>query len=281
MTAKKAPFLKLVSIFILLPLVALCLLLVSCQSRLIYFPRPYQSDEVGAFRKLPATQVIDYHTADGNQQAYLWSPSPKPQRLWIVCGGNGTVALDWLKWVRQYAPREDAWLLFDMPGYGGSSGTPRPGSIRRSLKAVVPATEQALGWQPGESRGRLRFFGHSLGAAVCLMAAQEYDIHRGVLMTPFTTSMDMAQVMIHLPLGFLVWHRFDNEARIREISKEPDAEIIIFHGDQDESIPAAMSRKMAAEFPQTIRYHEVPGGHHNTLQEMVPEQIARALREAR
>lgn len=272
---------KVILSIILVPAIAFIVPLVVGQGRLIYYPRPYGGGDVSRFLKIEGDRVIDYRTADGAQQAYLFSPSSKPERLWIVCGGNGTVALDWSDWIHANAPREDAWLLIDMPGYGASSGKPNPASIRRTLEAVVPAAEQALSWQAGESKGKLRFFGHSLGAAVCLMAAREYGIHRGVVLTPFTSSMDMAKVMTGMPLGFLVWHRFDNEARLREISAAPDGKVVIFHGDQDESIPVAMSRRMAAEFPQTVKYEEIPGGHHNTLQMTVPGQIASALREVR
>jgi pimeloyl-ACP methyl ester carboxylesterase len=271
---------KVILSILLVPALAFILPLVIGQGRLIYFPRPYGGGDVARFVKTDGDRIIDYQTSDGAQQAYLYSPSPHPERLWIVCGGNGSVALDWSDWIHQYAPKEDAWLLIDMPGYGASTGKPDPASIRRTLKAVVPAAEQALSWPPGEAKARLRFFGHSLGAAVCLMAAEEYGIHRGVLLTPFTSSMDMAKVMTGMPLGFLVWHRYDNEARIRAISADPGGLVCILHGDQDESIPVAMSRKMSAEFPQTVKYREIAGGRHNTLQDLAPEEMVKAMREA-
>jgi pimeloyl-ACP methyl ester carboxylesterase len=280
MRRKKAAV-KVILLVILVPVVAFILPLVFGQSRMIYFPRPYGGGDVARFKKAEGAAVIDYQTTDGAQQAYLYSPSEHPERLWILCGGNGTVALDWLDWIQQYAPKRDAWLLFDMPGYGASTGNPNPWSIRRSLKAVVPAAEQALGWQAGAAKGRLRFFGHSLGAAVVLMAADEYGIHRGVLLTPFTSTMDMAKVVTRLPLRFLVWQRFDNEAELRKISESPDGKVFIFHGDQDEAIPVEMSRKMAAEFPGMVTYHEIPGGRHNTLQDKIPSEIVAALEEAR
>ena len=256
-------------------------LLTSCQSRLIYFPRPYGPDDVADWDKEPGTTVIKYSTTEGKQQAYLLSPTPKPERLWLVVGGNGTLALDWSDWLRQHGPQQDAWLLIDIPGYGACEGKPRPATIRRNLKAVVPATMESLHWSLPADQPKLRFFGHSLGSAVSLMAAEEYDIRRGVLLTPFTSSMQMTKAMFGVDLGFLVWHRFDNRARLKELEKRGGAEVFILHGDNDEAIPVTMSRDLAKEFPGIVRYTEIPGGRHNTLQDIAPEAIRSAMEEAR
>lgn len=256
-------------------------LLTGCQSKLIYFPRAYGPSDVREWTTWPGTTVVDYQTEDGRQQAYLLSASPKPERLWIVCGGNGTVALDWSDWLREHGPGRDAWLLFDMPGYGACEGEPSPWSIRRSLKAVVPAAAERLGWSTAEARNRLRFFGHSLGGGVCLMAAQEFDIRKGVLLAPFTSTMDMSREVLGVPLGFLLWHRFDNEARLRELDSRGSACVAILHGSEDEVIPVAMSRKMAAELPSTVRFTEIPKARHNTIPDLAVPEIVKALEEAR
>ncbi len=253
----------------------------SCQSKLIYFPRPYGGDHVKNWDAEPGTTVIDYKTSEGNQQAYLLSNTPKPERLWLVCGGNGTLALDWSDWLRENAPRQDAWLLIDIPGYGACSGSPRPSTIGHTLKAVVPAGLDSLKWSLPADHGKLRFFGHSLGSAVALMAADEYDLRRGVLMTPFTSSMDMTKAIFGVDLGFIVWHRFDNEARLKTLAARGNAAVFILHGSNDESIPVTMSRELAQEFPSVVRYTEIPGGRHNNLQEIAPEKIRAAMNAAR
>lgn len=231
--------------------------------------------------KKSGTQVIDYQTSDGKQQAFLLSRSPKPERLWVVCGGNGTVALDWSDWLREHGPKQDAWLLVDMPGYGACEGKPSPWTIRRSLKTLIPTVTRSLGWSAADAHERLRFFGHSLGGGVCLMAAQEFDIRKGVLLAPFTSTMDMSREVLGVPLGFLLWHRFDNEARLKEIEAKGGGRVYILHGHDDEVIPVRMSRQMAAELPMTVHFTEVPDAHHNTIQEIAIPEIVRALDSAR
>ncbi|MBX3739849.1 MAG: hypothetical protein KF712_02570 [Akkermansiaceae bacterium] len=259
---------------------AIFLALISCvQSRFIYFPRPYAAGVVADWRKSTKGRLIDHETSQGRQRAYLQGNLASPRNLWIFCGGNGTVALDWSRWLSEHAPEEDAWLLIDYPGYGESKGTPSPGHIRESIKSAVPLAAKELGWTGTVAPERLRFFGHSLGAAAALVGASEFGIQRGVLLTPFTSTMDMSRRMTGLPIGFLIRHRFDNQARLKELAERGPGEVIIFHGTTDEAIPVEMSRQLAAERRDVVRFIELPNGRHNTLQDTDREEIARALEE--
>jgi uncharacterized protein len=272
----------LVRVFLSLLMIAgipLCLL-AGCQSKLIYFPRPYAAGMTEQWLEKTKGRPIDFATSQGHQRAFLQGELKSPRNLWIVCGGNGTVALDWSEWIETHAPRGDAWLLVDFPGYGNCEGSPSPGRIRESLRAAVPLASEAIGWSRGPDPARLRFFGHSLGGAACLIAATEFRIQRGVLLAPFTSTMDMCHVVTGLPLGFLVTHRFDNEARLAELSARGSGEVIILHGTDDEVIPVAMSRKLAAGHKDVIRLVEIPGARHNTIQDRHAEKVSEAIREA-
>ncbi|WAC17801.1 alpha/beta hydrolase [Luteolibacter sp. SL250] len=259
---------------------AIALALISCtQSRFIYFPRPYGAGVVGDWRKSTGGRQIDFETSQGSQRAFLQGNLTSPRNLWIFCGGNGTIALDWSQWLQEHAPQEDAWLLIDYPGYGDCKGAPSPGRIRDSIKTAVPLAAKELGWPTVPDPARLRFFGHSLGAAAALVGASEFGIQRGVLLTPFTSTMDMSKAMTGLPIGFLIWHRFDNTARLKELAERGPGEVVIFHGTTDEAIPVEMSRQLAAERKDVVKFIEIPNGRHNTLQDTNPEEIVRALEE--
>jgi pimeloyl-ACP methyl ester carboxylesterase len=91
--------------------------------------------------------------------------------------------------------------------------------------------------------------------------------------------MEMSRELTGLPLGFLVLHRFDNAARLAELAKRGPGKVIILHGTDDEVIPVAMSRSLAAGQQEIVRLREIPGGRHNTIQEDHPQELAKALRE--
>lgn len=270
------------SVLVLLSLLLiLCIplsLIVGCQSRLIYFPRPYGPGVTAKWSEETHGKPIEFTTSQGKQRAFLQGNLKSPRNLWIVCGGNGTVALDWSDWLLDHGPREDAWLLVDFPGYGDCEGYPSPARIRESLGIAVPMATKTFGWaEPNPAH--LRFFGHSLGAAASMIAASEFKIQRGVLVAPFTSTMDMAHVVTGLPIGFLVTQRFDNEARLAELAARGPGEVIILHGVNDEVIPVTMSRTLAARQKDIVRLVEIPGGCHNTLQSQNSAQLGDALRE--
>lgn len=253
--------------------------LVGCQSKLIYFPRPYAPGLTARWQAETKGRVISVITGQGRQTAFLQGNLAHPRHLWIVCGGNGTVALDWSAWMRQNAPREDAFLLLDFPGYGACEGEPNPARIRESFGRLIPAACASLGWPEKPDAERLRFFGHSLGAAGVLLAASDVGIRKGVLLAPFTSTMEMSQQVIGLPVGFLVWHRFDNRKRLNEISAHGAGKIAILHGTNDGVIPVSMGRALAAAHPATVEFHEIKGCHHSDIQTLHPDLVSHAMRD--
>ena len=255
-------------------------LLTGCQSHLIYFPRPYPADLVTKWPSVAQGKIIDFTTAQGHQRAFLQGQLDHPRNLWLVCGGNGSLALDWSARLSVHAPREDAWLLVDFPGYGDCHGSPNPAAIRDTFNHLVPLAMQEFGWSPAADSSHLRIFGHSLGAAACLIAAADHHIQRGVLLAPFTSTMDMSREVTGLPLGFLVWHRFDNSARLTDLANHGPAHILILHGTRDEVIPVGMSRLLAQRFPTLVELREIKDAHHNTVQDTHSSDLAHALRDA-
>lgn len=268
---------------ILAPVMLLCgmpvALIVGCQSKLLYFPRPYPQGIVAAWQKETTGVTIDFKTSQGSQRAFLQGELKSPRNLWIVCGGNATVALDWSRWIAENAPSEDAWLLVDFPGYGDCEGSPSPERIRETFMKALPAATMALDWPASPDPARLRFFGHSLGSAACLIAATEFHIQRGVLLSPFTSTMEMGREITGLPVGFLVTHRFDNEARLEELTRRGDGEVIILHGTDDRVIPVAMARRLASSHAGTVSLREIPGGRHDSIPHENAGELSRALIE--
>ena len=113
-----------------------------------------------------------------------------------------------------------------------------------------------------------------------MIAASEFGIQRGVLLAPFTSTPDMAERIIGLPVGFLVVHRYDNSARLAELRARGPGRVEIIHGTDDEVIPVDMGRILAASIPGTGKLTEIPGGKHNDIQENHEAILASALREA-
>jgi uncharacterized protein len=253
------------------------LFMVACQSKLLYMPRAYPPEAVGHWQQNRGGKVVEFMTSQGQQRAFLQGNLDSPRNLWIVCGGNATLALEWSPWLGQHAPQEDAWLLVDFPGYGESNGKPSPRTILETFQVVIPIASDSVGLTSVPDASRLRFFGHSLGAAACLIAASEFDIRHGVLLSPFTSTMEMSRLVVGVPLGFLVTHRFDNVARLDEILERGPARILILHGTHDEVVPFQMGRRLADGRGEGVKFIAIDGGMHNNIPHRHSDALADAL----
>src|SRR6185312_6138368 len=105
---------------------------------------------------------------------------------------------------------------------------------------------------------------HSLGGAAALQFAANHPVRKIVVVSTFTTMDAMVRAQIHLPLGRLLRHRFDNIAALKGIlSQKFVPEIIIFHGRADKIILPKMGRALANLDLTRIKYSEIPGAGQN------------------
>ncbi|MFN0077621.1 MAG: alpha/beta fold hydrolase [Prosthecobacter sp.] len=269
--------LRLVAIAILTPVI----FLLGCQSKLIYYPNPYRAEHETMLRDAKGARVR-FTTSQGAQTAFYIPPRVTtpglPQTIWLCFCGNGSLALDWLHFTDDWDDHF-AYLLVDYPSYGDCAGKPTPGRIRESGKAAFAALAQHLGSTQQELQPRTAVLGHSLGCAAALMAADDLNLRRGVLVSPFTSMTDMGRIVLGWPLCYLNLHRFDNRQTLRHVTSRPSARFVIFHGAEDEVIPVRMGRELAAVQPRVVTFHEVPGAHHNDILSLMMDRIGRAMRE--
>jgi pimeloyl-ACP methyl ester carboxylesterase len=260
-------------VILLVMAIAFIALLIEGQWRMIYYPRSYEKD-----LQLPVNcRALEFTTSQGKQQAYyLWTGrtgNEVPKRLWLLCGGNASLALDWLEILDGYPNHETGFLLLDYPGYGNSQGRAGPTAILESMEAALAELAVGLESDLGDVEEHLHLMGHSLGAAAVLLYAGQHRVKRIVLVSPFTSLKDMATLVVGKPLNRTLRHNYDNRARLREIIiREPELPITIFHGNHDKIIPVRMGRELA-ELSPNIEYREVANGDHNYILVTAREEI--------
>ncbi|MES2709274.1 MAG: hypothetical protein V4726_21940 [Verrucomicrobiota bacterium] len=255
--------------------------LTACQHKLIYLPAKYPPETVKFFEKSGGTR-LEFTTSQGKQTAWF-SPAAGgavPEHVWIVCAGNADLALNYAEIQGEGGFEKDAFVFFDYPGYGGCGGSPNPDRIRESFKALGPMITERAQLPAGALAERGIIFGHSLGAAAGLIAAEEYGIRRAVLISPFTSLMEMTRVVLHAPLGFLVRHRFDNHQTLASLMAR-GGHAWIFHGDEDRIIPMRMSQELAAESGTGVTFKAVKGAGHNDVLPHGWAEIQSAMEAAR
>jgi len=253
--------------------------LLGLQHKLIYHPRRYDDAELKWLEQLGAKRW-EVVTSQGRQTAFyvppIAAPSGPPQFLWLVTGGNGSLSLDYAEHRRQWDPRF-AYLFIDYPGYGLCEGSPTPSHIQETLAALRTKAQTELGWTADELSLRSGALGHSLGAAVALMAAEEWALSRAVLCTPFTTLTDMGRLLVGSPLCHLNRHAFDNIKTLTSLQQRKGRATLI-HGTEDEVIPIRMSEELRAMFPDSTEFIQVQGAMHNDIFYLAQAQIGEAMK---
>lgn len=247
----------------------------------LYFPRKYGEATVERFAERGGVR-LDYPTEQGAQTAW-WVPQREgasPERVWIFCGGNGSLALDFEPLVRALPFAQDAYLLVDYPGYGECEGSPSPDAIRANVKGALAAAAKRTGVELTTEPSKLRAFGHSLGAAAALMAVEECGIPGVVCYAPFTSTPDMARTRFLVSKDIPIQHVFDNRVALKALAKN-QGHAWILHGDRDEVIPVQMSRTLAEEFKEVVDLTVIAGGDHGDVFALRQDLLLKALTAAR
>lgn len=260
-------------------LAVMVLFLACCQHKMIYMPRAYEAATV---QHVDARPLV-YETGQGKQTAWIHPKAATGSQgiVWLVFGGNGTVALDWVGFFDSPTLKQDTYVLVDYPGYGSSEGSPTPGRIKESVQKLVPTLAAELKTTEAELHPRLRVFGHSLGCSAALMAMEEHHIKKGVILAPYTSMKDMARHVLGWPLCEILHHRFDNVATLKRLQKEGGYLVVARHGTEDEVIPVAMGRKLGELFPDVVKYEDIAGARHNDVLNTDTAKVHAALEAVR
>ena len=159
----------------------------------------------------------------------------------------------------------DSIFIFDYRGYGESEGTASEQGTYLDSRAVM----EYLSSRADVDRDRIVYLGHSLGAAVALELALTQPPMAMVLVSPFASVRDMANLTLPFPpAGWLVRNHYDSLSRIRQL----DVPLLVLHGDQDETVPISQGRKLfeAANLPK--RFQALEGAAHNDTFEVGGDQ---------
>lgn len=167
------------------------------------------------------------------------------------------------------------FLALEYPGYGVLS------KQSATEKSIYAATQAGIDWllSRGVARKQIMIVGRSLGSGPAVEMAGRGHVARMVLITPYTSIVDMARKMMPFaPAGLLVKDRFESDRKAPAI----EIPVLVIHGRQDEIIPVAMGQRMAELLPQaTLELLEGSGHNDLPLRQGTPlmEQIVAFLKD--
>ncbi len=233
--------------------VIVCAVLYVVQSRMIYFPSRTISvtpQDAGL-----AYESVDLTAEDGVGIHGWFIPAESAQATLLFCHGNGGNISHRLESIRQFHRLGLSVFIFDYHGYGLSGG--RPGEKETYMDAQA-AWDYLTGTR-GISADSVIVFGRSLGGAVAVWLARQFQPKALIVESSFTSVPDVAaHYYPFFPVKLLARFHYDSKERIRRIH----IPLLIIHSPDDDIIPYEFGARLfeiANEPKQFLRIH----GSHN------------------
>ncbi|MFC2164182.1 alpha/beta hydrolase [Acidobacteriota bacterium] len=174
----------------------------------------------------------------------------------IVFHGNAGSARDRLYYIEPLERLGYRVILAEYPGYGARSGSHGERPFRADALETVKIAQQKF-------PGPIILWGESLGCGVVanIVKHTESDIHGVVLLTPWDSLPNLAQKLYKfLPVRLLIRDKYDNLGNIHDY----EGPVAILMADQDEIIPASLTKHLYESLTGTKKLWVFPNAGHNS-----------------
>ena len=223
---------------------------------------------------------VELETSDGLKLHGWFLPAPsgfynKRTQTWLWFHGNGgNVGTRVGQLERAHHELGVHQFIFDYRGYGRSEGKP----TERGTYADARAALSYLRSRPELDQERIVYFGHSLGAAVCIELALDNPPYGMALINPFSSIKDMAALALSVPFaGLFVRRHYNSVQRISRVH----APLLVIHSELDEIVPYEQGLKLYRAANRPKRFVTLWGATHNNAQYVAADALARSLVEFR
>lgn len=199
---------------------------------------------------------------------YVEAPAGAPVVVHFHGNGEALVHQTWLADV--YRASGIGFYAVEYPGYGlANAYTP-------SKDAILSDAARALAYLQGElgvSVDRIVLEGQSLGTGVVAELARRKLGARLILVSPYTSTVDVAQKLAPIfPMRLILRDQFDTERLAPQIA----IPTLVIHGNRDTLIPLSMGRRIVS-LMQRARLLTVVGAGHNDVLERGGESLWRQM----
>ncbi|MHB8797226.1 MAG: alpha/beta hydrolase [Thermoanaerobaculia bacterium] len=218
--------------------------------------------------------VVRFETPDGLRLAGAFFPPPTPDApVLLYFHGNAEAAAHNLPLAGELNARGLGVFLAEYRGYGGLRGSPSEEGLYADGEAAM-AELGRLGVPPS----RVVLVGRSLGSGVAVELATRNRVAAVVLVSAYTSLVDMGRIVAGPLAPLVVRDRFDSLGKLGRVA----APLVLLHGALDDVVPVAMGKRLAAARPDA-RWVEVAGTSHNEfpgLAALLAREVDAALARA-
>ena len=238
---------------------AICVYLFVSQGSMIYEGSTTPFSLAAATREAAVVGLVPWeHSTPGaaGPQGYVQPSfaSAAPRGTIVFFHGNGESAWLWVDEIAPFTQRGFRVFLYEYPGYGGRPGSP-------SEKAIVPDAQALVRSLVKAGYGPIYVWGESLGsgAAAAVCADEDLPVRGLALVTPWDNIANVGQSYYpYLPIRPFMIDKYDSIANLKDFRRP----IFVAYGDQDSTVPPALSLNLFAHLPEPKKLMVMKGYGH-------------------
>ncbi len=230
-------------------------LLYFLQDRLIFPAEPLPQNHQFEF-DAPFTEIS--FPVEGAMLNALHFKQKNPKGLIFFLHGNAGNLVDWATDLHFYQQANYDLFIFDYRGYGKSTG--KLASQQQAIK------DTQIAWDfiaPQYHNKPIVIYGRSIGSALATQLAQKVKPALLVLVSPFSSLIDMAKKRYPIAPTWLLRFPFETNKAIKNVSSP----IVLIHGDKDDFIPIDHSYKLQKLTQQPSQLITISGAGHSDIHE--------------
>jgi len=240
------------------------------QRSFIYFP----DSEVPALSDvgLPRAEIVAFETEDELRLEAWFVPAREPSmnRTIVMFNGNAGNRGDRAGLAARFAEHGFSTLLVDYRGYGGNPGLPSERGLERDARGAL----EYLKSRPDVDLSRVAYFGESIGAAVAIRLAMDFQPAALILRSPFSSLTELGQRHYpFLPVRWFLKDRYPSIERIGAISSP----VLVIAGSDDRIVPRDDSEALYEAAREPKRLVIIEGADHNDAALAIGPQVIQAV----
>ena len=243
----------------------ICLSLSLWQNRLIF--KPSSTIEITPEElSLPNEEIWLPVPSKGKNSPKIhgfWFPNTSPNSPVILyLHGNGGNVTSNFWHAKRFHSLGFAVLLMDYRGYGKSEGDfPTEQQVYQDAQIMWNYLVQERGIQPQD----IIVYGHSLGGAIAIDLASNNPQMAGLIIQgSFTSMADMVDFLGTydlFPNDLILNQKFDSLSKLESL----EVPLLFIHGEEDDIVPASMSKTLFDAAIAPKRLWLVEGANHNDV----------------
>lgn len=214
-------------------------------------------------------QRVTFRSEDDTVLDGRFFRAPRSKGVVVYCHGNGGNLVSRAPRMQQMQELYGySFFVFDYRGYGRSEGKPTISGALADGRAAVREAARLAGVQPSD----VIVMGRSLGGAIAIQLANEFNSPKLIVESSFTSFRDIAKKHVGLLSGLT---RKDDLTSERDIARY-QGHVLISHGTRDKVVPVEHGERLYAAANEPKQFFRIEDGGHN---DPLPESYLRVLGE--